>query len=163
MDLELVNKFLPAIPQEPGDDISTPWWVTVKILRKMGFRPEVVGNGLMVHLVGGHDGIIRDNDTRIETFVMDARNVVATGGSLGYDRLSHHQQGKAFSVEFLKDKRSYTPMYGFMPRDGNPYELAKAYLFLLQELAREMNVSLLQDSLNKLESGSVLGIAKRLA
>lgn len=117
----------------------------------------------MVHLVGGHDDIIRDNDTRIETFVMDARNVVATGGALGYDKLSYHQQGKAFTVEFFKDKQSYTPMYGFMPRDGNPYELAKVYLFLLQELAREMKVGLLQDSLNKLESGGVLGDAKRLA
>lgn len=163
MQLAVVNKILALAVPEQEDDTSTPWWVTVKILRKMGFRPEVVGSGLMLHLIGGHDGIIRDNDTRVETFVMDARNVVATGGARGTDSLASYGSGKAFSVEFLKDKRSYTPMYGFMPHNYDPHKLAREYLFLLSELAREMNVALLQDSFLKLESGDVLGNAKRLA
>jgi hypothetical protein len=148
MELELVNKNLLALAvKEPGDDTSTMWWVTLKMLRKMGFSADLMGKGIAIFMRG--DGVIvRDNDARIETFLYDARNVRVI--SVQRDALSNyapHRGALAFSVEVYADRRSYTPLYGFVPRNQDPVELARNHFFLLQELAREYNLAILQGRL----------------
>jgi|KBSSwiStaDraftv2_1062776.scaffolds.fasta_scaffold00022_169 hypothetical protein len=151
MELELVNRnsLLALAPKEPADDTSSVWWVTLKILRKMGFSCGEMGKGIAI-FVRGDGVIIRDNDARIESFVYDARNVrvFARGQS---DSLGSYHNGLAFSLELYSDRRSYSPMYGFMSAD--PYELAKNYLFTLQDLARESGIAALRGTNLTLKSG----------
>jgi len=153
MELELVNKdsLLALAPKESTDDTSSVWWVTLKILRKMGFSCGEMGKGIAI-FVRGDGVIVRDNDARIETFVYDARNVrVYAQGQR--DSLGSYHSGLAFSLELYSDKHSYTPMYGFMPGNGDPYELAKSYLFVLQDLARESGIAALRGTNLTLKSG----------
>jgi len=148
MDLTIrYNADLLAKP-EPEDDTSNQWWLTVKILKKLGFRASYYGKGIAVYFVGGHDDIIRDDDVRIETSVYDASKVVSFRNHHS-DVLGNRGQ-MAFSLEMYANLQSYMPMFDFMPPNGDAVTLAKNYLFMLSELARETNVKALRDQLLRL-------------
>jgi len=136
-----------AVP-ELADDTSNQWWLTVKILKKLGFRADFRGNGIVVNFVGGHDDIIRDDDVRIETSVYDASKVVSYRNHHS-DVLGNRGQ-MAFSMEMYANLQSYMPMFDFVPPDENAVTLAKNYLFMLSELARFTNVKVLKDQLLRL-------------
>ena len=147
MDLTIrYNADLLAKP-EPEDDTSNQWWLTVKILKKLGFSADFSGKGIVINFVGGYDDIVRGNDVRIETFVYDASKVVSFRNHHS-DVLGNRGQ-MAFSLEMYANRRSYMPMFDFMP-NGDAVTLAKNYLFMLSELARETNVKALRDQLLRL-------------
>lgn len=129
----LTNESLLALPGS-DDDKSSIWWVTLKALRYVGFHADVMGKGIAIFIRG--DGVIvRDNDSRIETFLYDAKSVrvFAQGTSDSLGRFGK----KAFSLELYHERRSYSPIYGLVPVDNDPAELCRRYMFSLRELVTE--------------------------
>jgi hypothetical protein len=156
--MEIVTQKLSALAiPGPGEDTSSQWWLTLKMLRHFGFSANEMGKGIAIVIRGTNDGIIRDDDARIETFLYDAKNVRVLAGhnrdSLG--TYSPHPGALAFSLELYCDRKSYSPIYGFVPRGNDPVQLAKNFLFALQELTAHTGVRQLMGFKTRLESGDV--------
>jgi hypothetical protein len=154
--MEIVNRnmMVELARKEPADDTSTIWWVTLKMLRKFGYNANVMGKGIAI-ILRGRDGIHANTDARIETFVCDARNVRTISARSGSDRLSDYHSGLAFSVELYADLKSYSPVYGFVPANRDPVELAKNYLFALRELTQSASAAAMLELRPKLGSGEI--------
>lgn len=135
-------------PWTQDDGERDLFWVTRKLLRKFGFSVVENGDAIAIIIVS-NDRLVQ---SRIETFLYDSNRVYAWSNGQE-DNLGRHASGKAYSLELYHQRKSYAPVYGMVPPNLDPYEMARRYLTSLTDLIELAGISApkLKEGLSLLE------------